>query len=73
MTYFKCGAAILLAACTAACASGQPYSEPGMSDGYITVDEYYGGIAPEMDPARKISQQDCTNPSGYDGGNLRCR
>ena len=26
-----------------------------------------------MDPKRKISEQDCTKPLVYDGGNLRCK
>ncbi len=26
-----------------------------------------------MDPNRKISEQDCTKPIVFDGGNLRCK
>lgn len=26
-----------------------------------------------MDPTRKISEQDCTKPIAFDGGNLRCK
>ncbi len=73
MTYFKCGAVILLAVCTASCASGNSSSSRGMSDGYVTVEDHYGGNAPKMDPGRKVSEQDCTNPSATDGGNLRCK
>ena len=29
--------------------------------------------APELDPTRKISEQDCTKPLAQDGGNLRCK
>ena len=29
--------------------------------------------APELDPARKISEQDCTKPIVLDAGNLRCK
>ena len=29
--------------------------------------------APEPDPARKISEQDCSKPIVLDGGNLRCK
>lgn len=29
--------------------------------------------APEADPSRRISEQDCTQPIARDGGNLRCR
>ncbi len=29
--------------------------------------------APELDPTRKVSEQDCTKPLDLDGGNLRCK
>jgi hypothetical protein len=29
--------------------------------------------APELEPSRKISEQDCTKPIVHDGGNLRCK
>ena len=29
--------------------------------------------APEPDPTRRISEQDCTKPIQLDGGNLRCK
>jgi hypothetical protein len=29
--------------------------------------------APELDPGRKISEQDCTKPIAFDAGNLRCK
>jgi hypothetical protein len=29
--------------------------------------------APELDPKRKISEQDCTKPIVHDTGNLRCK
>jgi hypothetical protein len=29
--------------------------------------------APELDPKRKISEQDCTKPIVHDAGNLRCK
>lgn len=32
-----------------------------------------GAYAPPMDPARKVSEQDCTRPIDTDGGNLMCR
>jgi len=32
-----------------------------------------GAYAPPMDPARKVSEQDCSRPMGTDGGNLMCR
>ncbi len=33
----------------------------------------YYGPAPELDPSRKINEQDCTRPIELDGGNLRCK
>ena len=27
----------------------------------------------ELDPSRKVSEQDCSRPLNRDGGNLRCR
>jgi flagellar biosynthesis GTPase FlhF len=32
-----------------------------------------GAYASPMDPARKVSEQDCSRPIGTDGGNLMCR
>jgi hypothetical protein len=29
--------------------------------------------APELDPTRRISEQDCTKPIAFDAGNLRCK
>lgn len=29
--------------------------------------------APEMDPGRRISEQDCTRPLDYSVGNIRCK
>ena len=29
--------------------------------------------APEMDPNRKVSEQDCTKPLDYSLGNIRCK
>jgi hypothetical protein len=36
------------------------------------VGGYYGRVPPP-DPNRKISEQDCTKPIVFDGGNLRCK
>jgi hypothetical protein len=32
-----------------------------------------GAIAPPMDPARKVSEQECARPFDTGGGNLKCR
>jgi len=32
-----------------------------------------GAFAPPMDPARKVSERDCSRPFDTDGGNLMCR
>jgi hypothetical protein len=37
------------------------------------VDTQRPRYAPEMDPERKISEQDCTKPLDYSLGNIRCR
>ena len=29
--------------------------------------------APQMDPARKVTEQDCSKPVDLQGGNLRCK
>jgi hypothetical protein len=73
MVYFKRSAAILLVACTASCASSNSSGGNAMADGFVTVDEHYSGIAPQMAPGRKVSEQDCNQSSSVsDGGNLRC-
>ena len=28
---------------------------------------------PEMDPSRKVSEQDCTRPLDFTRGNIRCK
>ena len=36
----------------------------------------YGGYSrtpPEMDPGRKVSEQDCTKPIDFTLGNIRCK
>ena len=30
-------------------------------------------FAPELDPTRKVSEQDCTKPIDYSLGNIRCK
>jgi hypothetical protein len=39
------------------------------------ADGMYGNYrsAPELDPKRKINEQDCTKPIVHDAGNLRCK
>jgi membrane protein involved in colicin uptake len=38
-----------------------------------TTNPQDGPSAPSMDPARKVSDQDCSRSIGTDGGNLMCR
>jgi hypothetical protein len=33
----------------------------------------YARTAPEMDPGRKVSEQDCTKPLDFTLGNIRCK
>ena len=38
--------------------------------------DYAGGYSrtpPEMDPGRKVSEQDCTKPLDFTLGNIRCK
>jgi hypothetical protein len=44
----------------------------------IYESERSGGITnaravPELDPTRKVSEQDCTKPLDYSIGNIRCK
>jgi hypothetical protein len=51
--------------------SRDPYPPPHFSD----LADWFGGAPPppEMDPGRRINEQDCTKPIGDSFGNLRCR
>jgi len=59
-------------------ATGAAPAAPAASGGTYTfwrtgvISPYYGRV-PEMDPKRKISEQDCTRPIVLDGGNLKCK
>lgn len=33
----------------------------------------WDAFTPQMDPSRRVSEQDCSRPIGTDGGNLMCR
>src|SRR6185436_19375351 len=86
MRYFKSGAAIVLILCATACASrgssalhgpiltmGDQESPTAARHGRIlTIGEQEALRDVQMDPARKISVQDCRNQFSSDGGNLRC-
>jgi hypothetical protein len=73
MTYLKTGAVIVLLLGTASCASNETSYNYGLSDGFVTVGEHYASGIPPMDPGRRVSEQDCSRPFAFDGGNLRCR
>jgi hypothetical protein len=47
---------------------GRPF--PSSSSRY---DGFWGPSTPELDPDRKISEQDCTRPVDYSLGNIRCK
>jgi hypothetical protein len=57
---------LLLTACQSA-----PQST-NRSSSFAMYGTYYG-VVPKPDPARKISEQDCTKPTVPDGGNLLCK
>ena len=33
----------------------------------------YARTPPEMDPTRKVNEQDCTKPIDWSAGNIRCK
>jgi hypothetical protein len=51
-------------------ASGRPTTT--RFGGSSMYGSHYGPM-PALDPKRKISEQDCTKPLVFDGGNLRCK
>ena len=61
--------AVLLVALAAGCASA-PADRVGGTAANPSVGE---AVVPPLDPKRKISEQDCSNPVDTGGGNLRCR
>jgi hypothetical protein len=56
-------------------ASGSSAASPRGGPTKRTGGGIYGNYrpAPEFDPKRKISEQDCTKPIVHDAGNLRCK
>ena len=39
-----------------------------------SIHEYaFADYPPEMDPNRRVSEQDCTKPLDYSLGNIRCK
>ena len=72
MSHFKAGAAILLVCGTVSCASDDSSGRYAMSSRGSGIDIPTGKLEP-MDPARKISEQDCSKPFDFFLGNIRCR
>jgi hypothetical protein len=75
MIRFRTAAAMALAGCAAACASGGPVTNTsggyGMPD--VMSDTYVSEKAPPMEPGRKIVEQDCSKALETDRGNVRCK
>ena len=63
--------AVLVASAVAAFA-GCTTTSRGSNDGSGMYGTTYGP-APQLDPGRKISEQDCTKRVVRDGGNLLCK
>lgn len=38
--------------------------------GFVSTSSRY---VPELDPSRRVSEQDCTKPIDYSRGNIRCK
>lgn len=72
MKYFTSSAAILLAICTASCASGNSTAGRGMPEAESVGEKHVLRLHP-MDASRKISAQNCREAFYSDGGNLLCR
>ncbi len=67
------GVAAAIVAAGVVAAAAQDLREPEPQPRYQSLsDRFWGRPAPEMDPTRKVNEQDCTKP--IEGpGNLRCR
>ena len=59
---------LLLALAVASCAT---LKQTGDLKSDLEMEAY--GVVPAGDPARKISEEDCTKPLTADNGNLRCK
>jgi hypothetical protein len=74
-------AAALLAGCTVHIHTGSDFPAAlgvAVLAGALYMAEREGGTLdsrtpPELDPARKVNEQDCTKPILEAAGNLRCR
>ena len=69
MKYLTSGAAILLALCTASCASDRPYDRYGHPLDNVSAKS---SVRAPMDPHRRIIELNCRDSYTTDGGNLRC-
>jgi hypothetical protein len=74
-------AAALLAGCTVHIHTGSDFPAAlgvAVLAGALYMAEREGGTLdsrtpPELDPARKVNEQDCTKPVDWSAGNLRCK
>jgi hypothetical protein len=70
-------AVFLLAAIAAGCSGSGGRFDPEVVDkrdsGTAANPMVQEGLVPEMDPSRKVSEQDCSGPVDTSGGNLKCR
>ena len=69
MKLFTTGAAIVLALCTASCATDRPYDRYGHPLDNVSAK---GSVRAPMDPNRRIIELSCRDSYITDGGNLRC-
>ena len=74
-------AAALLAGCTVQIHTGRDFPLAlgvAVLAGAAYTSEREGGVLdsrapPELDPSRKINEQDCTQPIDWSAGNIRCK
>ena len=66
-------AAVLIAGMFIAAAADEA-REPRPFPSFATISDWFRGLpAPELDPSRTISDQDCTRPVDHSRGNIRCK
>jgi hypothetical protein len=57
----------------AAVGAQDPRFAPDLSDSTYAYDGFWARPVPELDPDRRISEQDCSRPLDLSLGNIRCK
>lgn len=69
---YRFALALLIVAATASCSSTRGASSDARNKPATTASAS-GGSTAQMDPKRKIAEQDCSKPVDIYQGNLRCK